>query len=92
MTGTIRHFECMPLFLLDNRINRGNRDRKFDLCIKRCLEREKKSEIYEIPKERNTFENSLNPASFIWSFFPFVYVIPVKGNPFRAEPRDRLGY
>ena len=23
---------------------------------------------------------------------PFVYVTPVKGNPFRAESRDRLGY
>ena len=27
-----------------------------------------KSAIYEIPKERNTFENSLNSSSFIWSF------------------------
>ena len=30
----------------------------------------KKSAIYEIRKERNTFENSLNPASFIRSFPP----------------------
>ena len=29
-----------------------------------------KSAIYEIPKERNTFENSLNSSSFIWSFPP----------------------
>ena len=42
-TGAIRHFECIPLFLLENLMNRGNRDGKFDLCYKKMLRKEKKS-------------------------------------------------
>ena len=40
--------------LLKTRIKPGNRDRKFDLCIKGSLGSKKK---YEIPREMNTIEN-----------------------------------
>ena len=38
------------------RINQGNRDRKFGLCIKGCSG-SKKSTKYEIPRELNIVEN-----------------------------------
>ena len=47
-TGTIRHLGSTILnywmysILLKTRIKRGNRDFKFDQCVKECLESEKK--------------------------------------------------
>ena len=59
----------MYSILLKTGINRGNRDRKFDLCIKGCLASKKNSESYEIPREMNTVETTeLKPASGIWPF------------------------
>ena len=48
----------------------GNRNRKFDLCIKGCLG-SKKSASYEIPRALNTVEN-LN-QHLLFKHFKFMF-------------------
>ena len=52
----IRHFEllkCIPIYS-KTRENRGNRNRKVDLCIKGCLGSKESASIIEIPRYINT--------------------------------------
>ena len=57
-------------FLLKTRINQGNRDVKFNLCMKGCL----RSQLL-VKKKKSSQRNEnfwkLYPSSAIWSFFKF---------------------
>ena len=57
VSGTINHLESAAILnyemysiFLGTRTNQGNRYRKIDLCIERCL-KSKQSAICEIPRE-----------------------------------------